>query len=254
MQPTLHGETLALAGYRVFSTTSNDLCDVLQARIRVGRQTVLVFANTNFVLQCQPMRHWLNSDDVIIANDGIGMDIASLIQHGRRYRDNLNGTDFLPLLLKTLPATYKIFLLGGKPGVAERAGAAIELQTGQRVVGCANGYNTCDPSELCARINATGADIVLVAMGNPIQEKWIREHMGGLDARLLVSVGALFDFLSGGSRRAPKWVQRIRFEWLYRLGLEPRRMVRRYTIDIARFLWICMRHPSRSGHTTPSDH
>lgn len=244
MQNTLQGETLALAGYPVFSTTSEDLCNVLQSRLQAYRKTVLVFANTNFVLQCQPIRAWLNGDDVIIVNDGIGMDIASLLQHGKRYKHNLNGTDFMPLLLKTFTKSHKIFLLGGKPGVAQKAGAVIEQQTGQQVVGYADGYNGgTDPGALCARINGTGADIVLVAMGNPIQEEWIRLHMNKLNAHLFVSVGALFDFLSGGAQRAPQWVQKIRFEWLYRLGREPRRMMQRYTLDIARFLFLCLSYP-----------
>jgi beta-1,4-glucosyltransferase len=253
MQNTVHGETLALAGYPVFSTTSEDLCDVLQERLEAYRKTVLVFANTNFVLQCQPMRGWLNSDDVIIVNDGIGMDIASLLQHGKRYKDNLNGTDFMPLLLKTFTQSHKIFLLGGKPGVAEKAGDSIEQQTGQRVVGCADGYScSTDPAALCARINESGADIVLVAMGNPIQEEWIRQHMGTLNARLFVSVGALFDFLSGGVQRAPKWVQKIRFEWLYRLTREPRRLAQRYTLDLARFLFLCISYPMRRPVPAPA--
>jgi beta-1,4-glucosyltransferase len=243
MHNTAHGETLALAGYPVFSTTAQDLCEVLQERLEAERKTVLVFANTNFVLQCQPIRNWLNGDDVIIVNDGIGMDIASLLQHGKRYKDNLNGTDFMPLLLRTFTRIHKIFLLGGKPGVAQKAGAAIEQQTGQRVVGYADGYSNADTAALCERINASGADIVLVAMGNPIQEDWIRQHMGALNARLFVSVGALFDFLSGGAKRAPKWVQTIRFEWLYRLTREPRRLAQRYTVDLGRFLYLCIRYP-----------
>jgi beta-1,4-glucosyltransferase len=252
MHNTAHGETLALAGYPVFSTSSEHLCRMLQERLQAYRKTVLVFANTNFVLQCQPIRNWLNGDDVIIVNDGIGMDIASLLQHGRRYKDNLNGTDFMPLLLKTLTQNHKIFLLGGKPGVAQKAGAAIEQQTGQHVVGCADGYSGTESGALCARINASGADIVLVAMGNPIQEEWIRLHMGDLDANLFVSVGALFDFLSGDARRAPTWVQKVRFEWLYRLGREPRRMMQRYTLDIARFLFLCLSYPLRKQVNTAS--
>lgn len=255
MQNTVHGETLALAGYPVFSTTSEDLCDVLQTRLEAERKTVLVFANTNFVLQCQSIRAWLNGDDVIIVNDGIGMDIASLLQHGKRYKDNLNGTDFMPLLLKTFTQSHKIFLLGGKPGVAQKAGDAIERQSGQQVVGYADGYSNGDPAALCARINASGADIVLVAMGNPIQEDWIRQHMGTLNARLFVSVGALFDFLSGGAQRAPLWVQKIRFEWLFRLTREPRRLAQRYTLDLARFLFLCLsypRNPQRPVATPPT--
>ena len=251
MQNTLHGETLALAGYPVFSTTSENLCNVLQTRLDEDQKTVLVFANTNFVLQCQPMRSWLNSDDVIIVNDGIGMDIASLLQYGKRYQHNMNGTDFMPLLFKTFKHIHRIFMLGGKPGVAEKAAAVIEQQMGQRVVGCADGYNTAETEALCARINASGADIVLVAMGNPIQEDWIRQHMGKLNARLFVSVGALFDFLSGSAQRAPQWVQKIRFEWLYRLSREPRRMAQRYTLDIARFLFLCISYPLRRQVVTP---
>lgn len=243
MHNTAHGETLALAGYPVFSTTSQDLCNILETRLQDHPKTVLVFANTHFVMQCQSIRAWLNGDNVIIVNDGIGMDIASLLQHGKRYKANLNGTDFMPLLLKTFTQSHKIFLLGGTPGVAQKAADAIEQQTGQQVVGCADGSRAGERSGLCARINATGADIVLVAMGNPIQEEWIRRHMGELNARLIVSVGALLDFLSGNVQRAPKWVQKIRFEWLYRLSREPRRLAQRYTVDIARFLFLCQRYP-----------
>lgn len=243
MQNPLHGETLPLAGYPVLSTTSEDLRDMLETRLDASDKTVLVFANTNFVLQCQPIRPWLNGEEVIIVNDGIGMDIASLLQHGRRFRNNLNGTDFMPFLFKTLGRVHRIFLVGSKMGVAEKAAAVIEGQMGQQVVGCADGYSATMPGELCERINASGADIVLVALGNPDQEKWIQQNMGSLNANLFVSVGALLDFLSGGVRRAPLWVQKIRFEWLFRLCQEPQRLLRRYTVDIARFLYLCLRDP-----------
>ncbi len=252
MPNTLQGETLALAGYPVYSTTSENLCNILEARLDGKQQTVLVFANTNFVLRCQSMRSWLQSDEVIIVNDGIGMDIASFLLHGKRYRHNLNGTDFMPLLLNTFKHAHRVFLLGGKPGVAEKAAAVIEQQMGQQVVGCSDGYSSVEPEALDARINASGADIVLVAMGNPIQEEWIQQNLGKLDARLFVSVGALFDFLSGDVQRAPLWVQKIRFEWLYRLGREPRRMAQRYTLDIARFLFLCLSYPLRRQVVTPS--
>jgi len=250
MQTPYPGETLSLAGYPVLSTTSEGLRDMLQTRLDASTKTVLVFANTNFVLQCQPIRPWLNEEEVIIVNDGIGMDIASLMQHGRRFRNNLNGTDFMPYLFKTLGQVHRIFLLGGRAGVAEKAAAVIERSMGQKVVGTADGYSDTAPAELCARINASGADIVLVALGNPHQEEWIRQNMGALNAKLFVSVGALLDFLSGGVRRAPQWVQTIRFEWAYRLAQEPQRLLRRYTVDIARFLYLCSRYPMPTGRTS----
>ena len=96
--------------------------------------------------------------------------------------------------------------------------------------------------DLVQQINATRAQVVLVAMGNPIQERWILAHQDALDANVLVGVGALFDFWSGGKRRAPAFVQRIHMEWFYRLLQEPRRLLRRYTWDILVFLRECARY------------
>jgi beta-1,4-glucosyltransferase len=172
------------------------------------------------------------------------MDIASFLSHGKRYRNNLNGTDFMPHLLKSMPDPHRIFLLGGKPGVAEKAGVVIAQLSNQQIAGTCDGYSALETAHLCQQINATGADIVLVAMGNPIQEEWIRQHMGQLNAKLFISVGALFDFLSGGVQRAPVWVQKLHMEWFFRLCQEPRRMLRRYTVDIAQFLWLCVSYPA----------
>lgn len=233
---------LPLAGFQIQSRSAADLCAELDSRIQQREKTGLLFANTNFALQCQPLRDWVNSPAIILVNDGIGLDIAAKLIHGERYLANLNGTDFVPYLLKSLQSPQKIFLYGGKPGVAEKAASVIESTTCHRVVGCKNGYGKVPSLTLQEIINQTNADIVLVAMGNPLQERWIQEHMPALDAALFIGVGALFDFMSGGVQRAPHWVQRIRMEWLFRLLQEPRRLAKRYSIDIIRFLMACIRH------------
>jgi beta-1,4-glucosyltransferase len=220
---------------------------LLRERLAASQKTVLLFANTNFVLKCQPLRSWLQSDDVILVNDGIGLDIAAWLMHRRRYQENLNGTDFLPYGLKNLRARTTIFLLGGVPGVAQQAATVIERELGQKVVGCLDGYSKMPDAALCNQINRSGAEIVLVAMGNPIQEQWIHANMDKLDATLFIGVGALFDFLSGNARRAPQWVQQIRCEWLFRLSLEPKRLMRRYTLDIVSFLGLCLRNRQASN-------
>lgn len=66
---------------------------------------------------------------------------------------------------------------------------------------------------------------------------------------MLIGVGALFDFLSGKARRAPRWVQKIRFEWLFRLSLEPKRLLRRCTLDIASFIALCLRDSKGISNT-----
>jgi beta-1,4-glucosyltransferase len=241
MSVTAQFHRLPLAGYSIISTTTSALSSLLQSRLIVAQKTILLFANTNFALKCQALRPWLNSPEVIIVNDGIGLDIAALITHGSRYIENLNGTDFCPYLLMNLSASHKLFLYGGKPGVAQKASAAISRQFGSDIVGYLDGYTNKSPVEVRQLINRSGAEIVLVALGNPIQEEWIYKNRESLDATIFIGVGALFDFLSGGVQRAPKWIQKIHCEWLFRLYKEPRRLVRRYTLDVVSFLILCIR-------------
>lgn len=247
----LHAATsLPLAGYPIVSIASAALIPQLEQRLATPQKTILLFANTNLVLKCQAMRSWLCGHEVILVNDGIGLDIAALLMHGQRYQENLNGTDFLPLLLKSLQVRHKIYLLGGMPGVAEKAAAVIQNDMDHEVVGCTDGFSKLDADSLRHQINQSAAEIVLVAMGNPIQEEWIRANADAVDARLLIGVGALFDFLSGKARRAPIWVQKIRFEWLFRLSLEPKRLLRRYTVDIASFMLLCLRDRKLTAEQT----
>jgi len=241
-----HFDTLPLAGYPIVSIDAASLSATLQDRLTASKKTVLLFANTNFVLKCAPMLSWLCSEDVVIANDGIGLDIAALIVHGRRYRENLNGTDFSPYFLKSCVDQHKVFLLGGKPGVAEKACIVIEREFGHQVTGCLDGYSKISPTVMREAINRSGAEIILVAMGNPLQEEWIRTNMNLLDAKLFIGVGALLDFLSGNAQRAPRWVQQIHCEWLYRLCREPKRLIRRYTLDVVSFLLACLNYRSQA--------
>jgi 2-beta-glucuronyltransferase len=231
---------LPIAGFPVLGYTQRQLTDRLVMQLARKEQTCLFFANTNFVLQCATLLEQLNRPGMLIANDGLGMDIAARLAHGRPFPENLNGTDFVPPLLARIrrPA----FLVGGAPGVAERAGERLRTTCGVPVVGVCDGFTGAWRWDLSHRINASGAEVVLVAMGNPQQEEWILSHRRFLEARLLIGVGALFDFLAGDKPRAPAVVRRIRLEWLYRLSLEPRRLLRRYTLDIIRFLARCWSH------------
>lgn len=87
-----------------------------------------------------------------------------------------------------------------------------------------------------AAANASGAEIVLVAMGVPLQDEWIALHAHRLNASVLAGVGGLFDFFAGSVSRAPHAFRVIGCEWVWRLALEPHRMARRYLIGNARFL------------------
>jgi len=241
-------QTTWLGGYRVHSMTRERLAEDLLGALDSGRRRQVFFANTNFVVQCRPLRARLQASSVCVVNDGIGMDLASVLIHGRRFAENLNGTDFIPYLCTQRARPLRFFLLGSRPGVAAQAGRHLVEKLGQQVVGTCDGYGEyAEAGEgLVDKINASGAEVVLVAFGNPGQEAWILEHCAACNAPVMFGVGALLDFLSGSARRAPPWVRALHLEWLFRLCLEPRRLLKRYTWDMIGFFWICLRAGKQS--------
>ncbi len=236
-------EILSISQFPVLSTTGDALAERLLGRLARGEQTVLFYANTNLVVKCRFLLDHVNDPGMLLVNDGIGLDIAAKLLHGKRFADNLNGTDFTPLLFARSARPLKVFMVGGKPEILARAVAHVQQQLGQQVVGSCDGYDGLrTAADIDQRIHASGADVVLVAMGNPIQERWILEHRTALEGGIWMGVGALFDFWAGDKPRAPRLMQRLRLEWLFRLSLEPRRLLRRYTWDILVFLRMCLKY------------
>jgi exopolysaccharide biosynthesis WecB/TagA/CpsF family protein len=170
--------------------------------------------------------------------DGIGVELAARMT-GEELVANLNGTDLTPVLLrKAARSGMSVYLLGGRPGTAEAAARHIAIKTpGLRVAGTSNGYDDVrNRQSLIEDINASGADILLVAMGVPMQELWIEENFADLKPRVALAVGGLFDFWAGNVPRAPLAVRKARLEWGWRLMMEPRRMAKRYLIGNFTFM------------------
>jgi beta-1,4-glucosyltransferase len=235
-----------IAGFPVQETTPDLLAAQLKLRLADAKKSVLFFANTNLIVKCRPLLDKMQHDDVIIVNDGVGMDIASGLIRGKKFSTNLNGTDFTPYFFKQSSKPLRVFLLGGKSEVLDKAAYYLVHTLGQVVVGTCDGYDGIRRPDLVEIINASEPDVVLVAMGNPKQEQWILDHYQQINAKVFSGVGALFDFWAGDKPRAPAWVQRIRMEWFYRLCIEPKRLIKRYTIDIVIFLIYCFRYRNRS--------
>jgi len=240
--------TLPIAGFPVRVATQQELATFLLTSLRNRQKMSVFFANTNFIVQCRNLLDRMRDRSVAIVNDGIGMDLAAAMVHGRRFKENLNGTDFTPFLFRTASTPLRVYMIGGRPEVLARASEFVHQRLCQRVVGVCDGYDGLkNTPDLVAHINQAKPDVVLVALGNPVQERWILDHRDALDAGLLMGVGALFDFWAGDKPRAPKLVQKLHLEWLYRLALEPRRLMRRYTLDILVFFSHCYRYRGFSG-------
>jgi exopolysaccharide biosynthesis WecB/TagA/CpsF family protein len=176
--------------------------------------------------------------DFTVFADGVGVDMAAKLLHGAPFAANLNGTDFVPLFLRGATRPLRLALIGGRPGVVERAAAELtRLAPQHSVTVVQHGFGDAAAEQTFVEaLTQSPVDVLLVAMGNPAQERWIAQHITGAHAILAIGVGALFDFLSHEVPRAPLWMRRLRIEWLYRLGLEPRRLFRRYILGNPLFL------------------
>jgi N-acetylglucosaminyldiphosphoundecaprenol N-acetyl-beta-D-mannosaminyltransferase len=131
-----------------------------------------------------------------------------------------------------------IFLLGGKPGIAERAAAnLIKLVPGLQIAGIQHGYYELEDEEtLVKRINGSGAAVLFVGLGSPRQEQWIGTWQSSLKTPLVQGVGGSLDVLSGGVKRAPAAFRALNLEWFYRLITQPHRLGRQ--LALPKFVWL----------------
>jgi N-acetylglucosaminyldiphosphoundecaprenol N-acetyl-beta-D-mannosaminyltransferase len=179
----------------------------------------------------------LNAADRNFA-DGSGLRIAAKT-HGINIKDNINGTDMLPHLCEAAQDQgISIYLLGAKPGVAAAtAKNLLKRYPKLCIAGAENGYfERTEDSNVVKRINQSKAGILLLAMGSPLQEKWLKDNAPQLTCRTALAVGGLFDFYSGLISRAPIWMRELGLEWVWRLMQEPKSKFKRYVIGIPIFL------------------
>lgn len=192
----------------------------------------------NIAMEDIKYKNILNRADLLL-NDGIGIKLGLKIC-GINEKENMNGTDFIPEILKLAAEMNKnVYLLGGKEGVAVRAKERIVERFKCNVVGARNGYFTENENEeIINDIISQKADILILGMGMPIQETWLDKNKSRLcGVKIGLAGGAIIDFLSEDIKRAPKIVRRIKMEWIYRLIKEPRRLWKRYIIGNIKFFY-----------------
>lgn len=243
-----------ILGVRVQSGPVEDVVQHIDHRLDARTETRVAFLNAHLSNVCSGNRSLrAQLDRFLVLNDGVGIDLARRVLYGEAFAENLNGTDFVTAYLDRTQHDLRIFLLGARPEVVERAAALIgERWPRHSVVGHHHGFlQESDETQLADTIARCRPDVILVGMGNPRQEGWIAEHVPAL-CPCGMAVGAWFDFLTDTVPRAPGWLRRARLEWLFRLGIEPRRLAGRYLVGnlvfLARLGAARLRHgPARSA-------
>ncbi len=239
----------------VDDVSADETISLIDDFVRIGRNTGRTFqvttVNVDFLVNSSrnpALLEVLQGADLSLA-DGVPIVWVSRLQR-TPLRERVPGSDLVPAMADHARVNHwKILLFGSADGVAERAAALLRQQyPGADVIGMSGPMlrrieDTTD--ELIEQVRSFDADIICVAFGNPKQEFWIDRFRTSLGIPVLIGVGGTLDFLVGNTNRAPKIVQRLGLEWVYRMMHEPRRLARRYWRDAVVFLPVVLRAVGR---------
>lgn len=222
-----------------------------QELLQQMKRGVLITPNVDQLVKLQKDREFyeiVKKAEWVVCDSKILLLCSKLL--GASLKEAIPGSGFFPhfYMYHKDDADCKIFLLGAMEGVAKKAMENINQKVGREIV--VGAYSPSygfekkqEENEAIYRmINDSGANVVLVGVGCPKQEKWIDAHKAQMPGvELWMALGATIDFEAGNVKRAPKWVQAIAMEWFYRFLMEPRRMFWRYFVDDPKFFWYLLK-------------
>jgi N-acetylglucosaminyldiphosphoundecaprenol N-acetyl-beta-D-mannosaminyltransferase len=244
--------SINILGVRIDNVTYDDAVARVDEFLREPGLHQIATVNPEFVVMAQTnveFRRVLNACALNVP-DGVG-----LLWAARRLRTPLRERVAGQELVDRVCALAaergaRVFLLGAREGIAERAAAALKSRDSRlEIAGCYAGSPArAEEDEIVARVNASRARILCVAYGPPKQEMWIARVAARLEnVAVALGVGGTFDTLAGIVPRAPQWMRDAGFEWTYRLLREPRRIKRQLSIPY--FMWLVMtRTLERDNH------
>lgn len=228
-------EKINIRGVNFDNVTPSEALSIAEGYIERGEQCVVFTPNSEIVqmaIEDEGFRDIINSAELVIP-DGAGVVLASKILK-KPLKSKVAGCELAESLVKgSAEGKYKIFFYGSKPeteeglSVADLADKKMGEKYGFKAAGTSHGYVKSEGyPELIEKINETGAEILFVCLGVPMQEKWIYQNRDKLKARLIIGLGGTLDVFAGTVKRAPKIFVKLNLEWFYRLLKEPKRIGR----------------------------
>jgi N-acetylglucosaminyldiphosphoundecaprenol N-acetyl-beta-D-mannosaminyltransferase len=164
----------------------------------------------------------------LLIPDGIGLVVAARVL-GLGRMERVPGSELMPAICERAARKgYRIFLYGAAPDVNRKAREVLaERYPGIQIAGGRDGYVKDDEMpNLVEEINASGAQILFVALGSPRQELWMEKYLPQLNVKVCQGVGGTFDVIAGKVKRAPLIFRKMQLEWFYRLASQPKRLLR----------------------------
>ena len=212
--------------------------------VRAGRHALVLNVNVHALNLCYRdpvLRSFFNAAPVVFC-DGAGVMLAARIL-GKRIPERITYADWVWQLADFAESQgISLFFLGARPGVADKAATRLQARhPNLKIVGVHHGYFDHDlgapeNEAVLEEINSSRSDVLLVGFGMPLQERWLMHNWERIDARVALTGGAVFDYVSGELRRGPRLLTDNGFEWLARLFVEPKRLWHRYVVGNPLFL------------------
>lgn len=243
-------------GVQVSAINMDQALDVMDHWITTGARQYVCVTGVHGVMESRrdDALRQIHNEAGLVTPDGMPLVWWSRAA-GWRHVGRVYGPDLLLACCERSVTTgYRHFFYGGGEGVAELLARRLQKRFAGLVVAgtCTPPFRPLTPEEdedIVRRINDAAPDIVWVGLSTPKQEVWMAEHLGRLNAPVLIGVGAAFDFHAGLKRQAPRWIQHSGLEWLFRLGTEPRRLWKRYLSNNPAFVWLAVQELWRAhGH------
>ncbi len=206
--------------------------------------------NVDHLIKLQKDREFVkayNSADYTVCDSKILIYVSHFLGHP--IKEKISGSDLFPKFCEyhANNPKSKLFLLGAAAGVAKKALRIINRQAGRNMVvdtyspdfGFEKDEKECQ--KIVDLINNSSANVLVMGLGTPKQEKWIFKYRNQLkNVKIVLAVGAAIDFVAGNKKRAPQWMSHVGLEWLHRVLSEPRRLAKRYFIDDMPFFWLVL--------------
>jgi len=236
-----------VADIPVDNVSLNEAVEYVSKSLRGSRPYFAVAINPEKILKAKKdneLEEILKKSDLNFV-DGIGVIWGTRIFYKRRFKERVAGIDLFMAILKVASdENYRVYLLGSREKTIEKARETIKrIYPGIQIVGFHNGYFK-DERKIVNEIRESNADILFVGLGSPKQEKFIARNLNELNVKFAMGVGGSFNVLSGEFKRAPKMIQKLGLEWLYRFILNPRRLPR--VLSLPKFIILLMHYPERT--------
>jgi N-acetylglucosaminyldiphosphoundecaprenol N-acetyl-beta-D-mannosaminyltransferase len=247
---------VSILGVWVNPIRSDELCRRVIARAKRRARTLVTYVNAhnlNVANRDEHYRELVNTYDLVYP-DGFGAVLAARIL-GYDFPPRSTSADFFEEMFGAFAQEgISVYLLGAEPGVMEESVDSVRRKYPDiKVKGIHHGYFTAEEEpEIIEEINRLEPDVLFVSTGVPHQEKWIERNLSRLRPPVIWASGGVFDFVSGRTRRAPRFVRDHGMEWLYRLIVEPRRLWRRYLLGNPLFLLLVAKYFFKPRGTMPS--